>query len=62
MRGVPVLRGGVVLTAAHHHLVVQNHILGLWFVFGFGGLFLVFGLLLCVVQKTRLTSSLHFLK
>ena len=46
----------------HHHLVVQNGILGLYFVFVFGSLFLIFRVLSLLVQKTRLTSSLHFFK
>ena len=53
----------------HHHLVVQNGILGICFVFSFlflvflyKGLFSIFGLLSYLVQKTRLTSSLHFFK
>ena len=53
----------------HHHHVVQSGILGVSFVFSYyvwclfyRVLFLIFGLLSCLVQKTRLTSRMHFFK
>ena len=45
------------------HHVVQNGVLGFYlFVFVLQAPFLIFGLLSYLVQKTRLTSSLHFFK